>query len=405
MVDPERDGEYTCRYCGNRMMVAPPPMPPQQRIHIPQIVVNMPTRSIASMFAPFAIMALIGLVGVGFGVIRAITATSTTTNPITGMPESRKDPSERIMVWASGGPLITMQADGRDMFITGRRQVNGGDNLWIVSVDPASGAQRWSTPSLGSYMRGYQAIRYTALGNRLVYSDPDRRVNVLDASSGKLLGSQPISDRAKDICVVGDKVVVDINDGNTLSLNPMTPENGEIKKGSGCPQRWGRSSNGPSIAGFQMNSSSSGNDTGQVTRKTTRYFSGYRSPGTALPQAAATDSTGKKSIWITSLFGGPDADAVERSASFIAASDRGVLTQYLKRVSGNDDEHRLVLLDLNTGAKKWDVALKGIFAVDHLSGVGIGEKYAYIVRMSSVEAHNIDTGALVSVYGDETYDK
>lgn len=215
--------------------------------------------------------------------------------------------------------------------------------------------------------------------------------------------SQPISDRAGGMCVVGDRVIVDIHDGNTLSLNPATPEKGDKKKGTGCPQRWASSTVTPAIAGFQASSSPS--ETPQVVRKNMRYIVGSRTPGTAVPLAVAAELTGKQAKWTTPLFGGPDADAVERSATFIAASDRGVLTQYQKRASGHDNELHLVLLDIQNGAKKWDVPLRSLRGMDRVYGIGIGERFGYIVRMSSVEVHSLDNGALVTTFGDETYDK
>jgi hypothetical protein len=367
---------YTCGYCAEEFDLGgpgqppfPPPPGPARSAH-PQIV----------MAVGVGVMVVMGLLA---SLLLASPAPKRKPEPAPPVPPAPRGvvppppptpvpapaPRPQPLQWMErGAPVfVDVNGDGTDDIVGHVRRFGGSDptNL-IAAFDGKTFQKLWeSLPSEGPDA----SIRTKVIAqNGLLVSSEQRAVNLLELATGKRLGSAPLSDSPRRLCIPpGDahSVWVEVIDHQHLLFDtrtatakpaprappgcatpPLSPETCNMSRPPEHPTRCVRSSYPPSdIKGFS---------TQYLFRSRGYTLSlGTRWPGTTVPLVAVYGPESKKPLW-HGVVADQDPLLLRDTPPKV-----GEITQDAVYILYEMDKGgaRLVRRDLRTGAIAWDVPL------------------------------------------------
>ena len=400
-------GIYRCNYCGHSYENAPPPPPPQVQVQInfdPQLVSAIEhsraardamraVRTGASTgikigcIMPFLITALVvGIIWMQRGGTSSLGITG-----IGGITAPR-------VIWDSfAQPPMPVTVAGKEA-ILGRVRMDG-DQLHVVAITAADAKIVWSSAALGTYSQGYQSTHFVALKGRVLVSDYQSSVHVLDINTGKEVVATKLTDRVEHMCAAGpDSVWIGTVDKRGSTMAVATGATHEGVKPAVCEDAWARLSSFsrdkptmPKVVGFEGKRVLVDGDLAVAA--------GVRSPGTAIPMAVGYDPKTLAPRWTTQI---PvvDASQVRANSSEHEAFSSG---KFISIYGVGDKSWHLTAIDAKTGARLWDTVLPKIFAVDSINNVIGSPNHVYVGRTSSVEMFDATSGKRIGAVGSETY--
>jgi outer membrane protein assembly factor BamB len=302
-----------------------------------------------------------------------------------------------------GGAPVVVNIDGSEAFIGRIRSYSKNHQLSVVAVDSATCDVLWRTKDMGTYNQAYQNVRFAAVGDRVVVSDYKATVHTHELRTGKLLNSLQMTDKVTQICPVTGttSVWVGVADQHNIVLDLASGVAQPWGQSAGCsshPQlgrsrhRGGELPGAPQVQGFQAE---------QIhTEGTLAVASGVRTPGTALPMAVGFNPQTGAVLWQRQIATVDITSVREGTNEYSGLANERFVSVY----GVGQDNWRVAALDANTGTALWDVELRDIFAVDSIDNLIVSPGFVYIVRTSSLEVLNVQTGILIGTIGDETYE-
>ena len=312
-----------------------------------------------------------------------------------------------------GGPPIAVTIAGDEALIGRIRAFGDNSNLFIDAYRARDGERIWRIGPLGTYSQAYRHIHFGVLADRVVVSDSRSQVAIHDLQTGALIRQKALTDRVEYLCVppesaddpptqvwlsVKDKrhqlLDVGTGDGTEARKKPKwcTPERRSDRRAKQGKAGKRQLKQAPKAKGFRASRLHIAGDLAVV--------SGIKSPGTAIPRALGFDPTSKEIRWDQAVPGIEPTSVREKSNEWDGLAGGRYVSTY---GSGQDTWH-LTALDARSGARLWDVTLRSLFSVDRLKGLTVTETHAFLVRMSSVEIFDANTGTLLATIGNETYD-
>jgi len=312
------------------------------------------------------------------------------------------------MIWDDvGGPPVTAVINGKEAVLGRLRSVRGGDELFIVASDAQTLARHWKAGPYGTYSEGYQCTHFVVTGENVITSDFHSRLHFLQLSTGKELATLALTDRVECLSVESTgKVRVDQADDRAFLLDPaartMTtvPDRNKRKrwelpcyKRKSVERKALPAASGPHIEGFEtLRVLIDGNE---------GIAAGKKAPGTPLPQVVGFEPGTKRALW-RQMLPSVDPNTVDASSE-LAGAIAG--HRYVGVYPVGTENHRLTAFDSRSGARLWDVKLRGLFAVDRIDDIILTEQYVYAVRTSSLDVLEAKSGRLIGAIGTDTYDK
>ena len=112
------------------------------------------------------------------------------------------------------------------------------------------------------------------------------------------------------------------------------------------------------------------------------------------------DPESKRTTW-RQLLPSVDPNTVNGSSDIAGAL---AAKRYVGFYPVGSEGRRLTAFDAANGARLWDVALRGILAVDSVDDVVLTEHFVYVVRTSSLDVLSAESGKLIGAIGNEIYD-
>jgi hypothetical protein len=122
-----------------------------------------------------------------------------------------------------------------------------------------------------------------------------------------------------------------------------------------------------------------------------------KSPGTPIPYALGFSLKTRELSFQQVL---PTVDPMTVRGSEHAALTAG---RYIAVYGVGSAGWHLTALDAKDGARLWDVALRSLFAVDHIEALVATAQFVYVNRTSSLDIYSASSGQLIGTVGNETY--
>lgn len=206
MPMPTEPTSITCQFCRNTQLVAPrstqaaPPAPAPQ---IPRHAVQ-PQASRAAL--PLVAAGIVVLAVVG-GIASAVFVRGTPTGGDKAKPGSGGVvPRGEHLQWASSVKHsvvpIRLDADEVEDFVGAYHLFDGGKQTFHVGAFDGKSLERiWGTPAMSELGGG---AHVGVAGNRVIATDSQNRIHVLELATGKELALIGMSDQARRMCTPSD---------------------------------------------------------------------------------------------------------------------------------------------------------------------------------------------------------
>ena len=353
------------------------------------------------------LVTLIGISIAGYSVIRALISTQVLQTKIGAVADTAVETKHERTIWDDvGGPPVPTSIGGKEAVLGRLRSVTTGDKLFVIASDSATLTKRWKAGPFGTYSEGYQSTHFVVIGDRVVISDFHAKLHFLELATGKELATLALSDRVECMSVEQGRVrLIQVN-GKSIYVDPANRTTTAIPKQE-VRKRWddpscarkaverkaGTRLQAPSIDGFEAYRVLIDGDEA--------IAAGKKFPGTPVPQVVGYAPKSKHVLWRQVL---PNVDPNTVDGSSPLAGDLAG-HRYVGVYPVGSETHRLTAFDARSGARLWDVKLRGIFAVDRIEDIVVTEKFVYAVRTSSLDVLEAKTGRLIGAVGDDTYDK
>lgn len=279
--------------------------------------------------------------------------------------------TERLRWDPSGGPPRPFAGGpGRPEMAIGRCRGEAADELFVVVIDPATGAERGRAGPFGAYGEGdaspLEACALPATRRAFVH----------------------VANRA------GGDVEVDLDTGavspSTASARPATC--GRAPGARESP------ATAPHVEGFDARRVLVDGDADAGVA----VVAGVRMPGAALPAAVGFDRGTRAARWsvATAAVG---ADEVDPAAAFFlgAAADALGGGRYVSVYGVRSRGYRLTALDAKTGARAWDVPLPRLEGDERPRDVVATASFVYVARATSLEIFDAASGKAAGTFGVE----
>jgi outer membrane protein assembly factor BamB len=391
---PEPDGGdfLRCAHCGRvHDLRGAVPEPEDEVVH---------ASGGAGCVAGGAVIGAVAVSGLGVLVAGWLVATpvmDADSSPLGGLSEvvqqAVQAASPQRALWDDvGGSALVLTAPSERY--VGRIRVFPEDTLFLAAFGPDT-KELWRTEPLGTYSEGYNATYFAEVGGRVALTDFHGEVRVLDAADGREVGRAKLTDKARAICAVDGRIRVDQVDERAVWVDvttaavseaPRRPECGWNRRAAPSPFDLDRL---PKLAGFKADRAWPLAD-GVVAV-------GRKSPGTPTPRAVRWGGGAVRwDQWVPAV----DPATVRDHGGAADADARGVAVAY---GVGTEDWH-VTLLDVETGARLWDVTLRRIFAVDNADELKLTPTSVLVVRTSSMDVLDRADGHLIGHIGTDTYD-
>lgn len=320
--------------------------------------------------------------------------------------------------WASYAPLLAdVNGDGTTDAIGRARYVGSKDEITLAAFDGASGAKLWETEPLGSYTDTYQGT-VARVGEAVMFASGLGVVRFYSIDAGEQLHETSIGERLERACASGSAAWLRTADERWLKLEmpdgvpagiPSEVEwpeecqpvatDGKLGRGrlpSGTTElvTWGAREGQPpprNIEGIRITSHA-------VTPERDWIGLGHKQPGTRVPMAARYRfADGEIAVaWITEVPAGDplaaDEGAPEELA--VAAGADCVVIAYEMQ----SQPLRVACLSLESGARRWDVALPKAF-IDNLDGVAAAGDRGFVTILGRLHILDLASGRLLHTIG------
>jgi hypothetical protein len=410
---------YTCGYCGEEFDLGggAPPRPP----HPPGSATPAQPRLAIGVTAGVLVMAMMGLV-VSFLTApdpaprvppppeppRAVTPQPPPRPP---QPVAPPAPPREYVQWVErDAPVfVDVDGDGTDDIVGHVRHTVGSTTTDTIAAFDGKTFQRlWvSEPSRGP--DASSRTKVIAQDGKLV-STEQRTVNLLELATGKRLGSVPLSDSPRRLCIPpGDAhaVWVEVIDHQHLLFDtrtatakpaprsppgcatpPLSPETCDMSRPPEHPTRCVRSSYPPSdIKGFS---------TRYLFRSEGYTLSmGSRWPGTQVPLVAVYGPGSRKPLW-HGVVADQDPMLLRDTPPKVGEITRDAVYVLYELEKGG---MRLIRRDLRTGAIAWDVPLPHERTGMGPSAIWVHGGRLYVPNWTWLDAFDAETGKLEGTVG------
>ncbi|WP_147443998.1 outer membrane protein assembly factor BamB family protein, partial [Corallococcus sicarius] len=306
--------------------------------------------------------------------------------------------------------FLDVNGDGTDDVIGHiRRFVDSKSQELVAAFDGRTLAMLWETPP----NEGAGALRTTkviAQGGKLVMSGP-RSLTLLEAKTGKPLGSVPLSDAPERLCVPSgdtESVWVEVLDEQHLLLNtrtgtarpaPRAPPNCVTPPLSARTCGMGRP------VGLTTTCESTDELPSDIRGFTARYIfragdflvaTGIRSPGTGVPLVAVFEKGHTTPLWHGNV---ADTDPTHlRDMPPETAELDGDSVYFLYELAQQGGFH-LIRRDARTGAVRWDVPVPRSKVGSGPSALWIHAGRVYVPHWTWLDVFEAETGHLVGTLG------
>ncbi|MFO7563358.1 MAG: PQQ-binding-like beta-propeller repeat protein [Enhygromyxa sp.] len=317
--------------------------------------------------------------------------------------------SEHLLWDKVGGVPQVVTVNGASAVVGRTRAVGSGDHLYC-GVHDTSGQAIWRTESLGTYSAGYQSTFCGAAGDALIATDQRAVVRIFDLATGAQRHELELSDVVDYLCTPQDpeqtQVWIKQIDERTHLLDPATGELTPSEQPSWCFESRHEAEKALQGGGGWSDANSKGAPKVQglklefvYQRDDKAVALGHTEPGTKVPTALGFDPNSKQVLWQQPTPSVPKATVRDADKYGAIAKDKFVTTYG----AGQEDWY-ITALDLATGNRVWETKLRGLFAVDRIQGMVASDSHVFVVRTSSLEIFDAQTGKLTGTVGKETYD-
>lgn len=307
----------------------------------------------------------------------------------------------------AGGPPVPARVN-KKRAVLGRTRYYDEDHALYIEAFKASDASRlWRFGPLGSYSEGYRSTWFAVLGDRVVVTENDAKVHLVNLNTGKKLKTRELTDKAQGLCIPPDKkgntVWVMVADKRHQAINIKSGKLKEATLPEFCNEPGIKTTiaararqreelaRAPDLKGFKaLRVHISGH---------TMVVAGHKHPGTAIPRAAGFNADSDKLLWQKEL-AMTNRSSVREAFNF----DALVKGRYVAVYGTGQDTWHVTALDAKTGDRIWDTKLRPLFAVDSIDDLVVTDRHAFIVRTSSMEIFDVRKGKLLGTAGSETYD-
>jgi hypothetical protein len=274
-----------------------------------------------------------------------------------------------------------------------------GDQLFVLASDSQSVTERYRVGPFGTYSEGYRATYFAVVDNTLAVSDFRGRLQLYNAQSGAPERTLELTDKVELLCpsTKAQHLYVQQVDKKRLDVDVVSGKTSSATRAPDCdspsrPSRRRAVPKAPQVAGTRTKNVLIDGDYGIVEA--------VKSPGTPHQKVVGFDPKTRKlrfEQWLAAV----DKNLVNPSEGASALGQGRYVAVYKV---GTETWHATAL-NPSSGDRLWDIALRGIFAVDSIDGLSIGEQFVYIERTSSLDVLDAKTGELKGAVGNETYDK
>jgi DNA-directed RNA polymerase subunit RPC12/RpoP/outer membrane protein assembly factor BamB len=316
--------------------------------------------------------------------------------------------NENVLWDDVGGVPQVVTVNGKSAVVGRTRAVGNEDHLYCGVYDTSAG-KIWRTESLGTYMGGYQSTFCGAVGDALIATDQQARVQIFELATGAQRKVIELSDVVDYLCVPQDQsnqVWIKQLDERTHLLDPATGELTPSPQPEWCYESRHYAQTALQGGGSWADANAEGAP--QVDKLKIEFVFqrngkavalGHTEPGTKVPTAVGFDPASKRVIWQQATPSVAKSTVRDADKFGAIAGDKFVTTYG----AGQEDWY-ITALDIGTGERVWETKLRPIFAVDWIVGMVASDTHAFVVRTSSLEIFDARTGELTGTIGKETYD-
>ncbi|RKH38060.1 PQQ-binding-like beta-propeller repeat protein, partial [Corallococcus sicarius] len=310
----------------------------------------------------------------------------------------------------SAPAFMDVNGDGTDDLIGHiRRFASSKPEERVAAFDGKTLAMLWETPPT----EGPDASTTTkviAQGGKLVMSGP-RTVTLLEAETGKPLGSVPLSDAPKRLCRPPgdtDSVWIEVVDEQHLMLDtrtgtarparkapprcatpPLSPETCEMGRPPELATSCVRSAYPPSdIRGFSS--------TFIFRREDFIVVTGTRWPGTTVPLVAVFEKGNRKPLWHGNVADMDPTHLRDTAPRIVELDGDAVFIAYELEQPGG---FHLIRRDARTGAVRWDVPIPRSKEATDPGSIWAHAGRVYVPHFSWMDVFEAETGHLVGTLG------
>ncbi|HLT35762.1 MAG TPA: PQQ-binding-like beta-propeller repeat protein, partial [Enhygromyxa sp.] len=320
--------------------------------------------------------------------------------------------SEHLLWDDAGGVPQVVTVDGQSAVVGRTRAVGNEDHLYCGVYD-SSGEQIWRTESLGSYSAGYQYTFCGAVGDAMIATDSQMRLQIFALATGERRKAFALSMFVDYLCVPrapehGNQAWFKQIDERSYLIDPATGELTESPRPDWCFASRHEAERALEGGGNWANANAKDANAPEIDRLKLEFVYqrgdkavalGHPDPGLKVPTAVGYDPTSQRVLWQQTVPSVPIATVREADKYGVIAGDKFVTTYG----AGQEDWY-ITALDLDTGKRIWETKLRPLFAVDWVQGLVASDTHAFLVRTSSLEIFDVRTGELTGTIGKETYD-
>lgn len=317
-------------------------------------------------------------------------------------------PAERRgYYWVGSGVLPVIRdvdGDGVEDVIGRVRFIDDGDVIRVFAFSGRDQRVLWRSPPYGTWGEsGYQHIRVTLVGDRLLVTDTRGDLHLLDVATGQEQAKHTLGERAARICLTAD------GKGATIALTDETarqvaadgtvttvPRSAACKADPfACGSMWRPQSATclprglPRIDGMSP-------EFGVAGPGGARLVSGRKWPGTARPMLAGLPAKGAQPIWMREVSQGDPLAVAEQAPDFVDVIGGVGYVFYEMR---ENDEARVQAFDPATGAVRWDVEVPTRDSIFDVDGVAASATRLYVAHDHTLDILDVGTGKPIASIG------
>lgn len=308
-------------------------------------------------------------------------------------------PNERLQ-WGIGAfPSVFpvhIDNDGVEDFVGLYRLFDGGHTLYVGGFDGATFVRKWLAGPFGTLTEGILSTHAALSGKRVLVTDFRSRGHILETGTGKEVQTLTFTDRARRLCALptGD-VWVEIEDGKHVTVNlAMGTQTPAGAAPPSCVADFARpicaftrapcaasTGDAPGVRGLWT----LGSGNGLVTV-------GMKTPGTPTSMAFAAGGKG----WTATVAQDPAAEAANPFDTLGADIAGGL---FVSAYAVTEKGIRLVALDVETGARRWDVAIPRSTGGSPPHGLTATETRVYVPHWTWLDIFELKTGKVLGTVG------
>ena len=310
-------------------------------------------------------------------------------------PAEPADPPEQLWISSPFQEAPTFFSAPDAALVVARVRKRPGDTLIVEAYRVADGERAWRFEPGATYGEGSSSVGYTIEGDRVLVSDHQAQVHVLDVRSGEGQSTVGLSDHFDRFCRVDDVLFVVAKDRQAWQY-----EAGRLVSAQTLPRNCGRGGPPPlpdfaHERGRQVRSPEARSFEGSDTRWTRAFahgsataLFGERSPGTRVPRVGRLEPGGTNTAWVVDV---PDGSLLEVGDDMsVAVSDgRHVYVAHARA----DRSWRLTAIDANDGARRWTIPIMLEGSVINLEALAVLDGTVVVAGDRRLDAYDATSGS------------